>query len=259
MVILVTSNILSWLSNHLLNSKIARRSLTLHSWQLLLAAKRWTSIFYYSASLKCLLQFTSIVRRHVNCMPLYHIHKNHFKMSENECPSLWPSGIGSRLGRNRSWVWFLAVSDIYPMFIERTITWVPSGFSGYIWLDTKIVLNKNLPMPRIRATHSIFAYILCDHAGLCDSIKHALETAIFVPAGWGGGWHAGGGGSRHQQKLMQHDRADTELSHSLEKLLHFPPFDIRGLDTIEPVDRSDRNLYKHSSAMYAPHHFICHV
>ena len=24
------------------------------------------------------------------------------------------------------------------MFIEPTITWVPSGFSGYIWLDTKL-------------------------------------------------------------------------------------------------------------------------
>ena len=40
------------------------------------------------------------------------------------CPSLWPSGIDSRLGRNRLWVRFLAVSDIYPMFIEPTITWV---------------------------------------------------------------------------------------------------------------------------------------
>ena len=30
----------------------------------------------------------------------------------------------------------------YPMFIERTITQVPSGFSGYIWLNTKIVLKK---------------------------------------------------------------------------------------------------------------------
>ena len=29
----------------------------------------------------------------------------------------------------------------YPMFIEPTITRVPSGFSGYIWLDTKIVLK----------------------------------------------------------------------------------------------------------------------
>ena len=31
------------------------------------------------------------------------------------------------------------------MFIEPTITWVPSvpsGFSGYIWLDTKTVLKK---------------------------------------------------------------------------------------------------------------------
>ena len=25
------------------------------------------------------------------------------------------------------------------MFIEPTITWDPSGFSGYIWLDTEIV------------------------------------------------------------------------------------------------------------------------
>ena len=28
------------------------------------------------------------------------------------------------------------------MFIEPTITWVPSGFSGYIWLHTKIVLKN---------------------------------------------------------------------------------------------------------------------
>ena len=39
----------------------------------------------------------------------------------------------------------LAVSDTYPMFVEPTITWVPSGFSGYIWLDTNKngVKNKN--------------------------------------------------------------------------------------------------------------------
>ena len=59
-----------------------------------------------------------------------------------QCPSLWPSGFGSRLGQNRLWVRFLAVSDIYPMFIEPTITWVPSVFSGYIWLDPRIVLKK---------------------------------------------------------------------------------------------------------------------
>ena len=29
------------------------------------------------------------------------------------------------------------------MFTEPTITWVPLGFSGYIWLDTKIVLNNS--------------------------------------------------------------------------------------------------------------------
>ena len=33
------------------------------------------------------------------------------------------------------------------MFIEPTITWVPSGFSGYIWLDTKIVLKKKKEPP----------------------------------------------------------------------------------------------------------------
>ena len=68
---------------------------------------------------------------------------------ENINPSLWPSGISSRLGRNRLWVRFLEVSDIYPMFIEPTITWVPSGFSGYIWLDTKIVLKKKWHEARI--------------------------------------------------------------------------------------------------------------
>ena len=31
----------------------------------------------------------------------------------------------------------------YPMFIEPTITWVSLGFSGYIWLVTKIVLKKS--------------------------------------------------------------------------------------------------------------------
>ena len=30
------------------------------------------------------------------------------------------------------------------MFIEPMITWVPLGFSGYIWLDTKIVFKKNV-------------------------------------------------------------------------------------------------------------------
>ena len=56
---------------------------------------------------------------------IYHVH-----WWESQGASLWPSGIGSCLGRNRLSVRFLAVSDIYPVFIEPTITWVPSGFSG---------------------------------------------------------------------------------------------------------------------------------
>ena len=63
----------------------------------------------------------------------------------NVRPSLWPSGIDSRLGRNRSWVrWQCRIYIPCSMFIEPTITWVPSGFSGYIWLDTKIVLKTLL-------------------------------------------------------------------------------------------------------------------
>ena len=48
------------------------------------------------------------------------------------------------------------------MFIEPTITWVPSGFSGYIWLDTKIVLKKekNLVITWLRlGSHCL--YFLC--------------------------------------------------------------------------------------------------
>ena len=51
--------------------------------------------------------------------------------------------ISEHLGRNRLQVRVLAASDTYPMFIESTITQVPSEFSGYIWLDTKIVFKKN--------------------------------------------------------------------------------------------------------------------
>ena len=43
-------------------------------------------------------------------------------------PSLWPSGIGVHLGRNRLRVRILAVSDTYPMFIESMITRVSSGY-----------------------------------------------------------------------------------------------------------------------------------
>ena len=39
------------------------------------------------------------------------------------------------------------------MFIEPTITWVPSGFSGYIWLDTKIVLKKDICMEPLQVPY----------------------------------------------------------------------------------------------------------
>ena len=32
----------------------------------------------------------------------------------------------------------------YPTFIELTISRVPSGFSGYKWLDTKIVVQNKI-------------------------------------------------------------------------------------------------------------------
>ena len=43
------------------------------------------------------------------------------------------------------------------MFIEPTITWVPSGFSGYIWLDTKIVLKKAHLLNHLCTPHSIIS------------------------------------------------------------------------------------------------------
>ena len=42
------------------------------------------------------------------------------------------------------------------MFIEPTITWVPSGFSGYIWLDTKIVLKKNTFLTSIIVVFAVY-------------------------------------------------------------------------------------------------------
>ena len=56
------------------------------------------------------------------------------------------------------------------MFIEPTITWVHSGFSGYIWLDTKIVFKKQKKTNRRRSDgtpldgrHGISG--LCDGSG----------------------------------------------------------------------------------------------
>ena len=53
-----------------------------------------------------------------------------------------PSVIGSRLGRNRLWVRFLAVSDNIS-HVHWAYDYSGSfGDPGYIWLDTKIVLKS---------------------------------------------------------------------------------------------------------------------
>ena len=45
------------------------------------------------------------------------------------------------------------MSDKYHilMLTESTITRVPCGFSGYIWLDTKIALNKKVAVQSVLA------------------------------------------------------------------------------------------------------------
>ena len=74
-------------------------------------------------------------------------------------PSLWPSGIGSRLEQNRLWVRFLAVSDIYPMFIEPMITWVPSGFSGTYGSTQKLCSKKNYTPPSNEVHQNVWVHI----------------------------------------------------------------------------------------------------
>ena len=67
-------------------------------------------------------------------------------MHGGEHPSLWPSGIDAHVGTEQ--VLSLIPGSVkyvsYPMFIEPTITWIPSGFSGYMWLDTKKIELKKL-------------------------------------------------------------------------------------------------------------------
>ena len=62
---------------------------------------------------------------------------------------------------NRLRVRVLSVSDTYHVFIEHTITRVPSGFSGYIRLDTKIlskIMNSELPFLVTEMEFDAFIY-----------------------------------------------------------------------------------------------------
>ena len=90
--------------------------------------------------------------------------------SSNLLNRLWSSGIGSSLERNRLWVWFLAVSDIYPMFIEPTITWVSSGLWVHMARHKNCVKNThNDPVGHLSADISL----LYDHwcAGIMINVR----------------------------------------------------------------------------------------
>ena len=72
----------------------------------------------------------------------------------NQHPSLWPSGIGAHLVRNKWRVWVLAASETYPMFIEPYTNY--SGPFGVllvhmVWYKNCVHSNH----PRKQFTHSL--------------------------------------------------------------------------------------------------------
>ena len=56
-----------------------------------------------------------------------------------------PDGIESRWRPEWGPYNLIKTSFTSRKLLGTMVTWVPSGFSGYIWLDTKIVLKKILP------------------------------------------------------------------------------------------------------------------
>ena len=62
------------------------------------------------------------------------------------------------------------------MFIEPTITWVLSGFSGYIWLDKKCVERKIAYLRR--PCHLMFP---CN-VYICGSSERGMEFPILSSA-----------------------------------------------------------------------------
>ena len=75
------------------------------------------------------------------------------------------------------------------MFIEPTITWIPSGFSGYIWLDTKIVLKRkkgtdNLPANRTQYSNSLdrtrHLSCPCPQLGQIHALGLATDWKMFL-------------------------------------------------------------------------------
>ena len=63
---------------------------------------------------------------------------------------MWPSGIGAHALGTEQVVSSISgsVGYIIPhsMFIELVVTWVPSGCSEYMWLDTKIMFLKHFAL-----------------------------------------------------------------------------------------------------------------
>ena len=57
------------------------------------------------------------------------------------------------------------------MFIEPTITWVPSGFSGYIWLETKIVFEEEIGFQASTNIKKLTDFIEVDPSNVCFSRK----------------------------------------------------------------------------------------
>ena len=67
------------------------------------------------------------------------------------------------------------------MFIEPTITWVPLGFSGYIWLDTKIVLYYKPPSPANLFHATPVGNVL--HTGACADaalLTYYLPSSLLI-------------------------------------------------------------------------------
>ena len=60
------------------------------------------------------------------------------------------------------------------MYIEPTITLVPSGFSGYIWFNTKIVVKKHIH-PTHMGFHMHFLFTKIRGSSIPHQIMHDLS------------------------------------------------------------------------------------
>ena len=106
------------------------------------------------------------------------------KKSDPWTTLLWPSGIDSRLGRNRLWVRFLAVSDIYPMFIEPTITWVLRVLWVHMAWHKNCVKKKNKNKNKEKNTKIGEGFGLTDKSGLWQYEQRRETTTMYWVKLW---------------------------------------------------------------------------